>query len=349
MPRKTEPRNRKTAPALAKGAKNAYEVLGLSPKASQLEIRNAYRRLALAHHPDRQPEREREKATERFKALSDAYQKISTEEKRSRYDALGDEAEVRGARAAPAADGAASFIRDRLRFVQAQAARFAWDTQFPLPKWAYDGLKKVINDEHGVLEQIELVSMLPQAPEGLTLPNVFKEGYVIATGLHLVFALLTSRFESRGSQLREVATSYFTFIPWPALSAFSVKEHPRKTHFAWVRLVGSKTSVRFPIGLIPLGRLLTLAQAWNLPIEAARTRPIVVDRFVQRYSAAINAAATASFLTAASLFINAGCGSAIWILALPVCVFFLSRGSLRGRRLYESQVLDQVLSGQQPA
>lgn len=344
MPRKTKPRDRKAEPA-PRGM-NAYEVLGLTPKASQSEIRRAYRRLALAHHPDRQPEGERAKATERFKTLNDAYQKISSEEKRSRYDSLGEEADNRGARPTP---DASAFIRDRLQFVRSQAASFAWDTRLPLPQWVHDGLQKVLNDEHGKLEQIELVSLLPQAPDGLTPPHTFKGGYVIATGLHLVFAVLASRLESRGSQLREVPMSYFTAIPWPALSALSIEEPPRETYYAWVRLLGSR-NVCFPIGLVPLGRLLTLAKAWNLPIEAPRTKAIAADQFVQRYFAAINAAAMASFLTALSFFVGAGCGSTlIWTLALPVCAFFLSRGSVRGRRLYETQILDRVLSGQQPA
>jgi hypothetical protein len=345
MPRKTGPKSRKAAPAPPRNAKNAYEALGVSAKASQHEIRSAYRRLALAHHPDRQPEGEREQATERFKTLNDAYQKISTEEKRLRYDALGDDAEVRGGRSSPA--GAVTFfIRDRLQFIRTQAARFAWDTQLNLPQWVRDGMKQVIKDEHGALEQIEVVSRLSQAPEGLTLPNIFKEGYVIATGLHLAFVTLTVRLESHGNQLREIGTIYSTAIPWPALDGLSVEEHPTETHVSWVRLGGSRNSVRFPVTLLPLGRLLTLAQAWMLPIEAPRTRPIRGNRFVQKYSAAINATAMASFLTALSLFIDAGCGAGIWIVALPVCVFFLSRGSIQGGGLYESQVLEQALSGQ---
>ena len=63
-----------------------YEVLGVSKGASQDEIKKAYRKLALQHHPDHNDEPGSE---EKFKELSEAYGVLSDQEKRARYDRGG--------------------------------------------------------------------------------------------------------------------------------------------------------------------------------------------------------------------------------------------------------------------
>jgi DnaJ-class molecular chaperone len=65
--------------------KNPYDVLGLTPKASEDEIRKTFRRLAKTCHPDLHPGDT--KAEERFKELSLANEIISDPEKRKRFDA----------------------------------------------------------------------------------------------------------------------------------------------------------------------------------------------------------------------------------------------------------------------
>ncbi|MBP86996.1 MAG: molecular chaperone DnaJ [Planctomycetaceae bacterium] len=64
-----------------------YEVLGVSRSASDKEIANAYRKLALKNHPDANPDNE--EATERFKEAAEAYEVLNDPEKRSRYDQYG--------------------------------------------------------------------------------------------------------------------------------------------------------------------------------------------------------------------------------------------------------------------
>jgi preprotein translocase subunit Sec63 len=54
--------------------RDPYAVLGVPRSASADDIKAAYRREALKWHPDRHPESEREAATARFKAVSEAYQ-----------------------------------------------------------------------------------------------------------------------------------------------------------------------------------------------------------------------------------------------------------------------------------
>jgi molecular chaperone DnaJ len=66
--------------------KDYYEVLGVSKDSSKDEIKDAYRKLALQYHPDRNKAPD---AEEKFKEISEAYAVLSDDEKRSQYDMLG--------------------------------------------------------------------------------------------------------------------------------------------------------------------------------------------------------------------------------------------------------------------
>jgi len=63
-----------------------YEVLGVSKNASKDEIKDAYRKLAMQFHPDRNKAPE---AEEKFKEISEAYAVLSDDQKRQQYDTLG--------------------------------------------------------------------------------------------------------------------------------------------------------------------------------------------------------------------------------------------------------------------
>lgn len=64
-----------------------YEILGVPRSASQDEIRRAYRKLALKHHPD--VAKDKQGAERRFKEINEANEVLSDPEKRKKYDALG--------------------------------------------------------------------------------------------------------------------------------------------------------------------------------------------------------------------------------------------------------------------
>ncbi|XP_007555690.1 dnaJ homolog subfamily B member 6b isoform X2 [Poecilia formosa] len=65
-----------------------YQILGVQKNASQEDIKKAYRKLALKWHPDKNPDN-KEEAERRFKELSEAYEVLSDENKRSLYDRYG--------------------------------------------------------------------------------------------------------------------------------------------------------------------------------------------------------------------------------------------------------------------
>lgn len=64
-----------------------YEVLGIGRNASKEEIRKAYRKLAMQYHPDRNPDDQTAEA--KFKEAAEAYEVLSNDEKKARYDRFG--------------------------------------------------------------------------------------------------------------------------------------------------------------------------------------------------------------------------------------------------------------------
>jgi molecular chaperone DnaJ len=69
------------------GKRDYYEVLGVSKEATKEEIKKAYRKQALKFHPDKNPGDK--KSEENFKEAAEAYEVLSNDEKKARYDRFG--------------------------------------------------------------------------------------------------------------------------------------------------------------------------------------------------------------------------------------------------------------------
>lgn len=64
-----------------------YEILGVDRSASKDELKKAYRKIAIKFHPDKNPDDK--EAEEKFKEAAEAYDVLSNDEKRQRYDQFG--------------------------------------------------------------------------------------------------------------------------------------------------------------------------------------------------------------------------------------------------------------------
>ena len=81
-----------------------YQLLGVAKNASEAEIKKAYKKLAMKHHPDKNAGEK--KSEEKFKEIGEAYEVLSNPEKRARYDQFGHEGAQMGAGGGHAGGGA---------------------------------------------------------------------------------------------------------------------------------------------------------------------------------------------------------------------------------------------------
>ncbi|QSZ30740.1 hypothetical protein DSL72_000298 [Monilinia vaccinii-corymbosi] len=72
---------------------NPYEVLGIEKSASEDEIKRAYRKCALKHHPDKAPEHLKSTSHTKFQEIAFAYAVLSNPNRRKRYDRTGSTSE----------------------------------------------------------------------------------------------------------------------------------------------------------------------------------------------------------------------------------------------------------------
>ena len=72
---------------MAENKRDYYEVLGVQKSASAEEIKKAYRKAAMKYHPDRNPGDKEAEA--KFKEAGEAYEVLSDDSKRQRYDQFG--------------------------------------------------------------------------------------------------------------------------------------------------------------------------------------------------------------------------------------------------------------------
>src|SRR6185295_6045775 len=89
-----------------------YDVLGVAKNASEDDIKKAYRKLAMKHHPDRNQGDGAKAAEEKFKEAKEAYEMLSDAQKRAAYDQYGHagvDPNAGGFRGGPGAEGFGGF------------------------------------------------------------------------------------------------------------------------------------------------------------------------------------------------------------------------------------------------
>ncbi|MBK7121179.1 MAG: molecular chaperone DnaJ [Comamonadaceae bacterium] len=86
-----------------------YEILGVPKNASDEEIKKAYRKLAMKHHPDRNQGETSKAAEEKFKEAKEAYEMLSDPQKRAAYDQHGHAGVDPNMRGGPGAEGFGGF------------------------------------------------------------------------------------------------------------------------------------------------------------------------------------------------------------------------------------------------
>ena len=88
-----------------------YEILGVGRDVSESELKSAFRKRAMKHHPDRNPGDSEAEA--RFKELAEAYEVLSNQQKRAAYDRFGHAAfEQAGSGQGPGGQGFSDFFSD---------------------------------------------------------------------------------------------------------------------------------------------------------------------------------------------------------------------------------------------
>ncbi|MDM0122787.1 molecular chaperone DnaJ [Variovorax arabinosiphilus] len=86
-----------------------YETLGVPKNASEEEIKKAYRKLAMKHHPDRNQGDASKDAEAKFKDAKEAYEMLSDPQKRAAYDQYGHAGVDPNMRGGPGAEGFGGF------------------------------------------------------------------------------------------------------------------------------------------------------------------------------------------------------------------------------------------------
>ncbi|MGJ7553144.1 molecular chaperone DnaJ [Variovorax sp. RB2P76] len=86
-----------------------YETLGVPKNASEEEIKKAYRKLAMKHHPDRNHGDTSKDAEAKFKEVKEAYEMLSDGQKRAAYDQYGHAGVDPNMRGGPGAEGFGGF------------------------------------------------------------------------------------------------------------------------------------------------------------------------------------------------------------------------------------------------
>jgi molecular chaperone DnaJ len=183
-----------------------YEVLGVERSAATEEIKKAYRKLALQHHPDRNPGSKA--AEEAFKEATEAYEVLSDGQKRPQYDRFG-HAGIDPSYAAGGAGGAGGFgfdLSDALRAFMREFGSFgsAFGEEDAFPRG---------RDSRGSDIQVRVKLTLEEIAEGVEKKIRVKKGVACShchgKGSEPGSAVVTCTQCEGAGQVRQIQRSFF--------------------------------------------------------------------------------------------------------------------------------------------
>lgn len=126
-----------------------YDILQVSPNASQGEIRKAYLKQSLKHHPDKNPDNT-ELAKEKFVQIGQAYDVLSNENKRRAYDR-----DLSSGRYDSSNTSTSSNYHDQGAHYSTSTSHYTYTHQSELPK-DYESYRQAFDDRMSNLSQDEL-------------------------------------------------------------------------------------------------------------------------------------------------------------------------------------------------
>lgn len=100
---------------------NYYDILGLSPEATQEDIKKSFRHLALKYHPDKNKNSEDSK--QKFMKIVEAYEVLSDEKSRKSYDGAALRAQGQASKWVPPADFSTVYSYEEIKRRHRQSSR----------------------------------------------------------------------------------------------------------------------------------------------------------------------------------------------------------------------------------
>jgi curved DNA-binding protein CbpA len=183
-------------------AGNYYDILGLNPKASAEEIKRAYRKKAMASHPDVNPA---PGATDQFVRINEAYDILSDPQKRTFYDRRLNRPQRTAANAQPS-NAREQAYRDWVYQAQSRAQQSA--------RMSYEDFKKsrFSRAEETVFLYLQFVIMATMIILGLFILSLPINGMLFVDWRAIFFALITTPvsikiFQEAFSGIRQIRDS----------------------------------------------------------------------------------------------------------------------------------------------
>ena len=246
-------------------SENKYDILGVGPDATIEELRVAYRRLALLHHPDRHPEQEREEAGKIFARIASAYETLSDPVKRQRYDlALARHEEYRES----ANDAHLVSLAEILAGIDVYEHIFADARLHEISSTLDEIVQKSLIQELG--EQIVDAWRIPAVPTGVQHKGSFQAGALVLTNLRVLLPYTYTWQETHGNVRTTYTGAGIPSLPLPLLESIAVVAERRVKRKLWVdfRYEGGRT--RIQPRRTNLCKLLLIAQLWGVKVEAVQ-------------------------------------------------------------------------------